>query len=61
MGLQYDPDYLYELKVQKDSLSSSSQNAPDQQWVLVEMVQKAAICNGQVVTNRRIDGFCLVA
>jgi len=56
MGLQYAPGYLYELKVQKDSLSNTSQNAPDQQWVLVEIVQKVAIEMEQVVTNSELTG-----
>jgi heat shock protein HslJ len=56
MGLQYEPDYFYELQVQKDSLSQSSANAPEQQWVLIEIVQKVSSAGGQVVTNSELAG-----
>ena len=56
MGLQYEPDYFYELKVRKDSLSSPSENAPEQQWVMMEMIQRASSAIGQEETKNELAG-----
>lgn len=45
MGLQYEPGFIYELQAQLDSLSKSSPNSPDQQWVLIKIVQKVPMNN----------------
>jgi heat shock protein HslJ len=56
MGLQYDPNFIYEIQVQKDSLSQNSQNAPDQQWVLIKLVQKVSLGGEQGKGNNEIAG-----
>jgi heat shock protein HslJ len=56
MGLIYQPDYIYELQVQKDSLSNPTENAPEQQWVLMKIIQKAPISNEGVVEKQGIKG-----
>jgi heat shock protein HslJ len=56
MGFLYEPDFVYELKVRKDSLSAPSANAPEQQWVLMEQIQKTANTAGQISGKDELAG-----
>jgi heat shock protein HslJ len=56
MGLQYSPDFLYELQVQKDSLSVLSENAPEQQWVLIKTIQKVPVTGEGLDEKNELNG-----
>lgn len=56
MGLQYEPGFMYELQVQKDSLSKSSPISPEQQWVLIKIVQKVSMNIENISINKDLVG-----
>jgi heat shock protein HslJ len=56
MGLQYTPGYNYELQVQKDSLSNSSPDVPEQQWVLIKVIQKVPTSAGNLIATYELAG-----
>ncbi len=43
MGLQYEPGFIYELKVQADRKSQPSIDGPDVQWVLNQLISKSPV------------------